>query len=484
MVEASIELVPLPAFVSDGDGILRAVNSHWQQTFECSPGQHWFTPFGRDGARHSGADQLAFAAETNSPPRLSATLPDGRTRWFELRRQTLALTAPDAAHSLGVLVDVTEQAQREAELLAILRTAVDGIILIDETGRIEMMNGAAERLFGYANGELIGQRVEALMGPEHRDRHAGYLQRYLQTGEARIIGIGRELEAVTRDGRTIPVHLSVSEVQLQGSRRFTGFVRDLSAERATQALLDEQRERLAHVGRLSTMGEMTASIAHEINQPLTAIAMYAQSSLKLIARDQPDLDKLSAALDKLNTQSLRAGAIIERIQRFSRAEPGQRDRVQVNDLLRELLKLTDGDARLSNIELVFDLAPDLPLVLADSIQIQQVALNLIRNGIDAMNDVGLRHGNVVRVATRALPDQRIEVRVDDQGDGVPDQQAELIFSPFHTTKKNGMGMGLSICRTIVAEHGGELGFQNRTTPEHGAVFHFTLPVDRGPQDEN
>ena len=480
MVEASLELVPLPAFGSDDAGILRAVNSHWQQTFDCSAGKHWSTPFALD----CGPGELGFSSESTVPPRLAATLPNGSTRWFELRHQTLALTAPDAAHSFGVLVDVTEQAQREAELLAILRTAVDGIILIDETGRIEMMNGAAERLFGYATGELIGERVEVLMGPEHRSRHAGYLQRYLQTGEARIIGIGRELEAVTRDGRTIPVHLSVSEVQLQGSRRFTGFVRDLSAERATQALLDEQRERLAHVGRLSTMGEMTASIAHEINQPLTAIAMYAQSSLKLIARGQPDLDKLSAALDKLNTQSLRAGAIIERIQRFSRAEPGHRDLVQVNALLRELLKLTDGDARLHNIELVFDLAPDLPLVLADPIQIQQVALNLIRNGIDAMNDVDRRHGSVVRVVTRALPDQRIEVRVEDQGAGVPEEQGELVFSPFHTTKKDGMGMGLSICRTIIAEHGGELGFHNRITPEHGAVFHFTLPVDTGTQDES
>jgi len=483
MVEASIELVPLPAFVSDGDGILRAVNNHWRQTFGCAAGEHWSTPFVPAGSATEAATGIAAEDILGAPPRLAANLPDGSTRWYEVRRQPLALATAEGPHSFGVLVDVTEQTRREAELLAILRTAVDGIILIDDTGRIDMMNGAAERLFGYAEGALIGQRVEVLMGPEHAEHHADYLQRYLQTGEARIIGSGRELEAVTRDGRTLPVHLSVSEIQLAGSRRFAGFVRDLSAERATQALLDEQRERLAHVGRLSTMGEMTASIAHEINQPLTAIAMYAQSSLKLIARDPPDLDKLSAALEKLNTQSLRAGTIIERIQRFSRAEPGQRDRVQVNALLRELLKLTDGDARLHNIELVFDLAPDLPPVLADPIQIQQVALNLIRNGIDAMNDVDLRHGNMVRIATRALPDGCIEVRVEDQGDGVPDQHADLVFSPFHTTKKNGMGMGLSICRTIVAEHGGELGFRNRTTPEHGAVFHFTLPADTGTQDE-
>jgi two-component system sensor kinase FixL len=222
------------------------------------------------------------------------------------------------------------------------------------------------------------------------------------------------------------------------------------------------------------MGEMTASIAHEINQPLTAISLYAQSSLKLIARGNADLDKLATALEKLNSQSLRAGAIIERIQRFARAQESQREPLAINALLRELVKLAEGDARIHDVVITFDLATDLPAVYCDPIQIQQVALNLIRNAIDAMKALDCRLGNAMVITSRRSGDRAIEVAVSDQGGGVADEQQKLLFKPFHTTKKDGMGMGLSICRTIIAEHGGELGFRNNVGP--GATFYFTLPV--------
>jgi two-component system sensor kinase FixL len=241
--------------------------------------------------------------------------------------------------------------------------------------------------------------------------------------------------------------------------------------------LAEQRERLAHVGRLSTMGEMTASIAHEINQPLTAIAMYAQSSLKLLQREDPDLGKLAAALEKLNTQSLRAGAIIERIQRFARARESQRERSRLNNLLRDLVKLAEGDARLQDVTITFDLQDGLADVYCDPIQIQQVALNLIRNAIDAMKGIDCRHGNAITITSRALEGGMVEVAVSDQGPGVSDDQVMLLFKAFHTTKKDGMGMGLSICRTIIAEHGGVLS--HRKNPGPGVTFFFTLPTGEG-----
>jgi two-component system sensor kinase FixL len=278
----------------------------------------------------------------------------------------------------------------------------------------------------------------------------------------------------------MPIYLAVSEITQHGRRRFTGIIHDLSEQQAAREALAEQRERLAHVGRLSTMGEMTASIAHEINQPLTAISMYAQSSIKLIDRGNPDPEKLRAALEKLNVQSLRAGAIIERIQRFARPHQSQREMIRLSMLLTDLLKLAESDARLHELELKFDLAEDLPDVLCDPVQIQQVALNLIRNAIDAMSEIHCANGRDIVIQTRAVSPQLVEVSVSDQGPGVAEDAEKLLFTPFHTTKKDGMGMGLSICRTIIAEHGGVLNFRNN--PDCGASFYFTLPVETVPHE--
>jgi two-component system sensor kinase FixL len=474
------ELLPFPAFVADAEGLVYSVNARWRELLGHGLGERWPDDFLRSAKGDvSFATLPATPADgdvTSAPIRIRVAVCPGDVRWFDVHSQPVPQTDGGPDTTLGILVDVTTQARREAEVLAMLRTAVDGIVLIDETGRIETVNDAALRMFGYSEAELIGQPVDILMGEPDRSRHTGYLARYLATGDARIIGIGRDLEAQARDGRRIPIHLSVSEVRLEGgTRRFTGFIRDLSEQRATLATLAEQRERLAHVGRLSTMGEMTASIAHEINQPLTAISMYAQSGIRMLDRDDPPLDKLAAALDKLNTQCLRAGSIIERIQRFTRAESASREPVQINALLEELVKLAEGDARLHSLELAFELADGLPLLLADPIQIQQVALNLIRNAIDAMSEIDCAHGRMIRITTRALPEGSVEVAVTDQGPGVPEDRRELLFAPFHTTKKDGMGMGLSICRTIIAEHGGILGYRAATGP--GAVFWFTLPTE-------
>jgi len=224
---------------------------------------------------------------------------------------------------------------------------------------------------------------------------------------------------------------------------------------------------------LSNMGEMTASIAHEINQPLTAISMYAQASIKLIERGNTDLEKLQSALDKLNTQSLRAGAVIERIQRFARAQESQREMMDVNELVIDLVKLTESDARLHDIELALELGEALPTRFGDPIQIQQVALNLIRNAIDAMNEIHCANGSSITIRTRLAPQDLVVVSVSDLGPGVAEEQRDLVFTPFHTTKKDGMGMGLSICRSIITEHGGTLDFYNND--DAGATFFFNLP---------
>jgi two-component system, LuxR family, sensor kinase FixL len=469
------DALPFPVFTAGPDGAIDGVNGAFESVLPGRIGQSWRSAF-----PHLDGDDFdrRWQGLATSPATVTAFTGAVRVRhgeaFYDLLARPLIDSETDPVRLLGILIDVTERVRQQAETLAILDTAVDAIVLIGETGAIDTVNAAAGKLFGYTRDELIGQPVTMLMPEPHRSRHDSYMRRYLDTGEKHIIGIGRELDAVTRTGERVPIYLAVNEIRLQGRRRFAGIIRDLSEQRAVRETLAEQRERLAHVGRLSTMGEMTASIAHEINQPLTAIAMYAQSSLKLLRRSPPDVDKLATALDKLNTQSLRAGAIIERIQRFARARESQRELVAINGLLRDLVKLAEGDARLHEVSISFDLQDGLPPIHCDPIQIQQVALNLIRNAIDAMKGIDCRYGNAILITSRLRSNGRLEVAVADQGPGVASGQTASLFKPFHTTKKDGMGMGLSICKTIMAEHGGELSFHN--SPDHGATFFFTLPT--------
>ncbi len=363
-----------------------------------------------------------------------------------------------------------------AQARAILDNVVDGIITMGPDGIVRGFNRAAQRMFEYAPEEIIGQPVSLLMPAPHAERHAGYVEHYLKTGIKRIIGIGRELEGMTRSGRIFPIYLAVSEVTVDGERTFTGVVRDLSRQRQAEAQIRSQQERLAYLDRLSTLGEMTAGIAHEINQPLTAIALYAQSCRRLLEADDLDKAKLMAVLDKLSEQSLRAGSVIEGIQRLVSSQSPEPVPTNLNTLITDVATLAYADARGNAAELRFDLAAGLPPVRCDRVQIQQVILNLIRNAIDAMIEVGFRYGRSVVLRTR--PEVvRVIVEVEDHGGGVTRLSEDELFAPFKTTKESGMGMGLSICRTIVDNHGGEIGFTNKTDGT-GAVFRFHLPVTR------
>jgi two-component system sensor kinase FixL len=368
--------------------------------------------------------------------------------------------------------------------LNVLDSVVDAILTINDQGIIQFVNRATEKLFHYSAEELIGQPLTILMPEPYASQHQQFVTNFLNTGKAKIIGIGRELTALTREGETFPIYLAVNEIQTGDRSYFAGIIRDLSEQKENQEALLEQRERLAQVGRLSTMGEMTASIAHEINQPLTAIAAYSQACMKLLEKEDYDKSRVLDGLRKLNEQSLRAGAVIERIQRFVRHEGSEKKLVDLNELMRDLVHLAAADARLHSVDLHFELQEDLPVVYCDPVQIQQVALNLIRNAIDAMMEVNCVHGADVVVRTQ-LCDEGIEVAVIDLGTGVTEDNEALVFSPFHTTKAEGMGMGLSICRSIVRHHGGDLNFVNnagRGDLEHGCTFYFRLPIDEIPDD--
>ena len=358
-----------------------------------------------------------------------------------------------------------------SEVRAIMDSAVDAIVTADERGVIRSFNRAAERLFGFSKQEAVGQPISLLMPEPDRSRHQQYIERYLATGDAHVIGIGREVEAQRKDGSRVPIYLAVSEFQVDGERRFAGVLHDISADLEVREL----RERLAQAEGVSALSETTATLAHELNQPLAAIATYAQAARLQATGD--DADELLATLDKVVEQSLRAGRVVKRVQGLVKgfADDSERfEEADINALLAEVAALARTDARRQGVRVVFEPSDALPAVRCDPVQIQQVVLNLLRNATDAVAAAGCANGDVVRIYARQV-DNAVRVCVEDSGSGVATDLGEAMFEPFHTNKPDGMGLGLAICATIIAKHGGSLGFHNNA-PRPGATFYFNLPT--------
>jgi two-component system sensor kinase FixL len=495
-------------------------------------------------------------------------------------------------------------ARSEAYSKAIVATAAEGIITLDARGRIESVNRAAEKMFGYEARELIGRDINMLMPGPYRDEHTGYIKHYVETGEGTICGAGREVPAQRKDGTQFPIYLAASEVVLDGERCFAGIMRDISdqkmaeesriaVERRFRAVFEQRhqlsgilsvagevleanrksrefggvegesitgrrywelpwwrhssemqrrvreaiqsaaegeaarfeatrpradgrlatldfsvrpimdsdgkpvflvteshditehrlaeeearqhRARVAHVSRLSTLGEMAAGIAHEINQPLTAISLFAQAGRRLV--EAGSFERMNEVCHKLNEHALRASEVVERMQKMARQGENIKEIVDCNELIESTVKLAESEARIYDIQIEFDRGKGLPPVSVDGVQIQQVALNLLRNGMEAMMEEDSRNGRSITIRTRMRPGNEIEVSVTDKGCGVPQEYADRLFTPFSTTKRSGMGMGLSISEAIVRAHGGNIDFRNNDGG--GTTFWFTLPAGEG-----
>jgi len=365
-----------------------------------------------------------------------------------------------------------EMRASETHLRSILATVPDAMVVIDETGHILSFSAAAERMFGYTEDEVLGENVSMLMPSPDRERHDSYLSNYMTTGDRKIIGIGRVTTARHRDGFTFPIELSVGEASLDGKRIFTGFIHDITQRQKVERRLQDLQSELAHVGRVSEMASFASSLAHELNQPLTAIANYCEAARDLIGggADGETLETVREALDEAAKESVRAGQIVRRLRNFiSRGETEQRVE-SLARLITEANALALVGSREHGIEVQVQLDPDADLVFVDRIQIQQVLTNLIRNAIDAMIDSSQRS---LVIRTVAEPDEFVTVTVEDTGPGISESVAAELFQPFVTSKSSGMGIGLSICRTIVESHGGRIWFETRQGG--GTAFHFTLP---------
>jgi two-component system sensor kinase FixL len=389
----------------------------------------------------------------------------------------------------GVIRDVSarKDAERalvsgEAQYRAIFDSAVEAMAVIDAKGNIQSVNPALVETFGYAPIELLGKNIKMLMPRAIARQHDGYLGRYHDTGVKAIIGIGREVIGQRKDGTVFPLDLSVAEWQREGVTFFTGVMRDVSARKDAETALRASEDQLlllqnefAHLARVNDLGEMAAAIAHEINQPLTAIVNYLDTGVAIAADGYSEggFAEVAELIQYASDQALRAGDIVRRLREFIGHDNAMRIVENADQLVDAAMALALIDARTSGI--IVERRKDSPgaMVEVDAIQIQQVLVNLMRNAVDALrmgpSDGGLR----LVVSTAIRPDGAVEFAVEDNGPGIPPELAERVFEPFVTTKSNGMGMGLSVCRRLIESHGGAIEAENR--PGAGATFRFHLP---------
>lgn len=356
-----------------------------------------------------------------------------------------------------------------SHLGSILATAPDAMVVIDEQGHILSFSSAAERMFGFTREEIVGENVSILMASPDRERHDQYIDRYRQTGERHIIGVGRVTNARRRDGSTFPVELAVGEAVTPQGRVFTGFIRDLTESQQAERKLHDLQSELAHVSRISAIGTLATALAHELNQPLTAITNYVEAARDLL-RSLPSPDSvLDEALDEAASQSLRAGQIVRRLRDFIARGDVEKTPNSLKTLVAEANALAFAGTQAAEVDVAISLDPAADAILVDRVQIQQVVMNLVRNALEA-----IAQSPVKRLEIESVPisERLVEVIVSDSGPGLSEDVALTLFEPFRSTKESGMGLGLSICRTIIEGQGGRIWVEPARLG--GSAFHFTL----------
>lgn len=370
----------------------------------------------------------------------------------------------------GVARDDTEARASGERFRALLEAAPSAILLVDEGGRISLMNAEAERMFGYAREELLGRDLERLLPGTLREVHARHRRDYTLNPRKRIMGDGLELRGLRQDGTEFPIEVGLNPVRFGAETFILAAVTDTSERKRKDAELTLRREEVAHLSRVTMLGELSGSLAHELNQPLAAILSNAQAAQRMLLRNPDDLTEIREILADIVDNDRRAGDVIRRLRNLLRKDTQSLAAVDVNETIRECLRLLRHDLRNRGVVVALDLAPGLPAVKGDQVQLQQVLLNLIFNASDAMAQMESR-----RMTFRTLRlDGHVRITVADEGPGIPAEMIEQVFQPFQTSKPNGLGLGLAICRTIIESHHGKLWAENGQD-SRGARFHIELP---------
>jgi len=357
----------------------------------------------------------------------------------------------------------------DTQINAVLDTAVEGIITIDDSGIVQTFNKAAEKLFGYKADEVVGQSVRMLMPSPYCDHHDEYIANYRKTGKNRIIGIGREIVGKRKDDSVFPLYLSVAESTVGNVRTYTGIIRDLSESKRMELMLRQKEEELARYDRRHTLGEMASAIAHEINQPLAAITTYAQACSRLLDSASTDILDIKKALGEIGKQAERAGSVMKSLRNMTRGQPVDREIVDINFVISDILPVIRAGAAPRHITINPQLAPEEIPVEVNRIQIQQVILNLANNALEESPPQ-----SSISIISSMVANHYVEISVADAGKGVDETISDQIFHPYFTTKPKGTGMGLTISESIVTTHQGRIG--HRANSRGGATFFFTLPI--------
>ena len=344
---------------------------------------------------------------------------------------------------------------------------------IDDQGCITEFNPAAERTFGYHRQDVLGQHLaDVIIPPSMREQHRHGLTRYIATGESRVLGQRLEMTAMRADGSEFPVELAITRIPLDGPPSFTGYLRDITERKQSEDALCKARSELARVARVTTLGALAASIAHEVNQPLSGIITNAGTCLRMLAADPPNLDGARETARRTIRDGNRASDVITRLRALFSKKDAAIDSVDLNEAAQEVLALSRSELQRNQVILRTELAADLPPVWGDRVQLQQVILNLLLNALDAMSGIDDRPWQLV---IRTEPDQADHVRLSlrDSGVGFGPQGTDKLFEAFYTTKSGGMGIGLSVSRSIIESHHGRIWATPNDGP--GATFTFSIP---------
>lgn len=427
-------------------------------------------PDDREAFIHCIADSMSGKGEYQSEYRIN--LPKGQMRWILGRGRVEFDNDHKPILIRGVSVDVTGKKEVEQSLRERLREVVElapiAMIVISSSGSITLVNTQTEVLFGYTRLELINQSIEALIPERLR---AEYRSDFIAAIQAQARQPGRELLGRRKDGREIPIEFSLNSIQISEGTFILVSIIDISERKNIEKDRLRQRNELAHLSRVAMLGELSGSLAHELNQPLTAILSNAQTAQELLDNGLWDTDELRETLDDIIHENRRAVEVIRRLRRLFQKGEVQFEAIDINELVREVLTLMNSDLVIHDVMVQIELANDLPQIHGDRVQLQQVLINLIVNATDAMAGTRI-FDRKLTVSTHLCDDEKVEICVSDTGSGIPQDELEQIFEPFHTSKPHGMGLGLAVCRTIIHAHAGQLwGTNNR---EGGASFHVAL----------
>jgi PAS domain S-box-containing protein len=402
------------------------------------------------------------------------TLPNGQTPWMVGRGHVQFNADGQPARMLGASVDVTKRKEAEEQFRLVLDATPNAMIMANKDGQIIFMNKGVESLFGYTRDELIGQTVEILVPERFRSHHAEYRHGYFCDAKVRPMGAGRELFGRRKDGSEVPVEIGLSPVHTSEGPSVLASIVDISERKQAELEAARHRHELAHLSRVTLLGELSVSLAHELNQPLAAILSNAQAAQQFLKEDVFDVNELRQVLTEIVAEDKRAGEVIRHVRLlFRKGEVGQHfENLDINEVVQDVLKLMRNDLANQGVTVQTELAENLPAVQGDRVQLQQVLLNLMLNGCEAMIDCDSSERQLL--ITSGMENGAVHVSVTDRGGSIPEETMERVFEPFFTTKADGMGLGLSVCRTIIEAHQGNICVRNNA--EGGATFHFSLPA--------